>query len=152
MRCLALAACLLLAGCASAPHRDPLQVSLAGIERPQKGDGLEVRMTVKLRVQNPNHKAVAFNGVALQMEVAGKAVASGVSDVKGKVPGYGEMLVRVPVTISALGLAGQAMGILKTVRSGKVPYALTGKLGDGRSDPARFAIEGEMGLLHGWRQ
>ena len=141
------AAGLLLAGCASAPHRDPLQVTLAGIERPQKGEGLEMRITVKLRVQNPNPSAVDFRGVALQMDVGGKTVASGVSDVRAKVPRYGETVIGVPVTLSALQVVAQALGIVKTVRSGALPYELKGKLGDDRSRPTRFAIEGEVGFL-----
>ena len=145
MRCLPLAACLLLAGCASLQHRDPLQVTLAGIE-PQKREGLEMRMMVKLRVQNPNDRAIDFKGVALQLGVAGKTLASGVSDARTKVPAYGETVVDVPVTISAFDLVGQAMGIMKSARSGKIDYELKGKLGNGGSSATRFAVDGELEL------
>jgi hypothetical protein len=57
----ALACLLLLSGCASVQHRDPLQVTVAGIE-PLEGEGLEMRMMVKLRVQNPNDAPVDYNG------------------------------------------------------------------------------------------
>ena len=41
--------CLLLGGCASLQKRDPLQVTVAGIE-PLEGEGMELRLNVKLRV------------------------------------------------------------------------------------------------------
>ena len=74
-----LAVCpLFMAGCASLQSRDPLQVTVAGIE-PLQGQGLELRMLVKLRVQNPNDAPVDYNGVAVEMDVQGKSFASGVS-------------------------------------------------------------------------
>ena len=68
-----------LQGCASLQGRDPLQVTVAGIE-PLEGQGMELRLLVKLRVQNPNDSPVTYNGVALQMDVQSKTFASGVSD------------------------------------------------------------------------
>jgi len=59
-----LALALALAGCASLPGRDPLNVQVAGVE-PLEGQGLEMRMAVKLRVQNPNDSAVDYDGAAL---------------------------------------------------------------------------------------
>src|SRR5262245_23995663 len=85
----------LLCGCASMQARDPLQVTVAGIE-PLQGQGLELRMNVKLRVQNPNDAPVEYNGVAVQMDVQGKTFASGVSDAAGTVPRFGEAVVSVP--------------------------------------------------------
>src|SRR5262245_32507330 len=90
----------LTAGCASMQKRDPLQVTVAGVE-PLQGEGMELRMMVKLRVQNPNDAPVNFNGVAVTMEVQGKTFATGVSNAQGSVPRFGETLVEVPVTASA---------------------------------------------------
>jgi hypothetical protein len=57
-RHLALAMTLLcIGGCTTLPGRDPLQVTVAGIE-PLQGEGLELRMLTKLRVQNPNESPV----------------------------------------------------------------------------------------------
>lgn len=106
-----------------------------------------MRLTVKLRVQNPNAKAVDFRGVALQMDLDGRTVASGVSDVRAKIPRYGETVVGVPLTVSGLQVVGQALAIMTTARSGAIPYELRGKVGDDRSNPTRFAIEGEVGIL-----
>ena len=46
-----------LNGCAGLPGREPVQVTVADIES-LPGEGLEVRMMVKLRVQNPNDAPV----------------------------------------------------------------------------------------------
>src|SRR5512137_2444309 len=96
--CLALAT-LLAAGCASLPKHDPLQVTVAGIES-LPGEGMELRLLVKLRVLNPNDAPVDFDGVALNLDVQGKRFASGVSDEVGSVPRFGEAVVQVPVTVS----------------------------------------------------
>src|SRR5215510_2350540 len=95
-----------LFGCASLQTRDPLQVTVAGIE-PLQGQGMELRLLVKLRVQNPNDAPVDYNGVAVEMNVQGKTFATGVSDAQGSVPRFGEALVEVPVTASAFRMMRQ---------------------------------------------
>ena len=90
--------CVLLAGCAGLAGVDPLRVTLAGIE-PLPGQGMEMRMAVKLRVQNSNDAAVDFDGAALTLEVRGMDFASGVSDQRGSVPRFGETVITVPVTV-----------------------------------------------------
>ena len=139
---------LLTAGCASVQHRDPLQVTVAGIES-QRGEGLEMRMLVKLRVQNPNDAALDFNGVALHLDVAGKSFASGVSDATGSVPRFGETLVSVPVTISAMNILKQSLSLMKDAGggTGKIQYELKGKLGGARTE--RFTTKGELELPTG---
>src|SRR5262249_7004928 len=113
VKIIALAGLLLLSACAPLAHRDPLVVTVAGIE-PLQGEGLEMRMMVKLRVQNPNDTPVDFNGTAVQMAVQGKSFASGVSDKPGSVPRFGETVVTIPVTISAFSMIKQAVGFLGT--------------------------------------
>ena len=68
---------VVFAGCATL-QSDPLQVTVAGIE-PLQGEGMELRLMVKLRVQNPNDAPIDYRGVALTMDVQGKTLASGVS-------------------------------------------------------------------------
>jgi len=99
---------LLLAACAALPGRDPLRVELVGIE-PIEGQGLELRLAVKLRVQNPNEEAVEYDGAALDLEVNGKSLAYGVSDQRGSVPRYGERVLVVPVSITALNVVRQRL-------------------------------------------
>jgi len=139
-------ACLLLLhGCASLQKRDPLQVTVAGIE-PLQGQGLEMRMAVKLRVQNPNDEPIDYNGVAVQMEVEGKTFASGVSDTSGSVPRFGETVVSIPVTISAFRMARQALGLFTGGDTSKIQYEMTGKLNGAVSGSTRFAVKGEFSL------
>jgi LEA14-like dessication related protein len=130
-------------GCASLQSRDPLQVTVAGIE-PLQGQGLEVRLLVKLRVQNPNDAPVDYNGVAVEMNVQGKAFASGVSDAHGSVPRFGEAVIGVPVSISAFRMARQAFGMLKGGAPDKIKYELKGKLNGSVLKTLRFQSQGEF--------
>ena len=145
------AACLLLSACAALAPRDPLQVNVAGIE-PLQGQGLEMRMNIKLRVQNPNDAPVDYNGVALQMNVQGKTFASGVSDAAGTVPRFGETVITVPVTISALNMVRQAMGMMKGTGVNKIEYEMKGKLSRGGLSATRFTSKGEFDLPTSPRQ
>lgn len=138
--------CLLalgLSACASLSNRDPLRVDLAGLE-PLPGEGLEVRFAVKLRVQNPNDSAVTFNGLALDLEVNGQPLASGVSDQSGSVPRFGETLVSVPVSISAFSVMRQAWGVAGYQPGQDVSYVLRGKLADGLFGTRRFRDSGTL--------
>jgi LEA14-like dessication related protein len=138
-------ACLLLVGCAALASRDPLQVTVAGIE-PLQGQGLEMRMNVKLRVQNPNDAPLDYNGVALQMDIQGKTFASGVTDASGVVPRFGEAVITVPMTISALRMVRQAMDMMKGAGADKVEYEMRGKLSSGGLSATRFTSKGEFEL------
>jgi LEA14-like dessication related protein len=136
-------ACLLAAGCASMKPRDPLQVTVAGIE-PLQGQGMEMRLTVKLRVQNPNDTPVDYNGVAVQMDVQGKTFATGVIDAAGAVPRFGETVIAVPVTISAFRMARQALGLFNGGALNKVDYEMHGKLNGSGLSVTRFNTKGSF--------
>ena len=90
---------LILGGCAALQPRESIQVVMVGIE-PLQGEGLELRMLVRLRIQNPNDLPLEFNGVSVRMDVQGKRFATGVSNASGSVPRFGETIVAVPVSIS----------------------------------------------------
>jgi len=137
-------AALLVQGCAALQTKDPLNVTVAGIE-PLQGQGLELRLAVKLRVQNPNEDPVEYDGVAVEMNVQGKTFATGVANVAGTVPRFGETVVTVPVTISAFRMARQVMGAMKGGGLGKIDYEMKGKLNTGFS-PTRFATRGSFDL------
>ena len=144
-----LLALALLGGCASMPNRDPLQVTVAGIE-PLPGEGMELRLLVKLRVQNPNDTAVEFNGASLNLDVMGRSFASGVSDQAGTVPRFGEAIVAVPVTVSMLRMARQVLGMLDGKPVDKVTYEMSGKLsGASLFGTQRFTASGEFALPKG---
>jgi LEA14-like dessication related protein len=135
----------MLASCAALETRDPLQVTVAGIE-PLQGQGMELRMLVKLRVQNPNDAAVDFNGVSVKIDVQGKTFATGVSDEAGSVPRFGEAVISVPVTTSAMRMVRQALGMMEGKGTGKVSYALTGKLNGTGFGSVRFESSGDLQL------
>jgi LEA14-like dessication related protein len=142
---LALLLVLSLAGCAAFGQRDPLNVQVAGIQ-PLPGEGLELRMAVKLRIQNPNDMALDYNGVALDLEVNGRRLASGVSDARGSVPRFGETVLSVPMTISAFSAARQALGLAEHIGMDEVPYILRGKLAGGLFGTQRFVEKGTLDL------
>ena len=136
---------LALGGCASLQSREPVQVMVVGIE-PLEGEGLELRMMVKLRIQNPNDLPLDFTGVYVQMDVQGKSFASGVSDAGGNVPRYGELVIGVPVTISMFGIARQAIGIMTDEHQGKLAYEMSGRLSGPAFGSAHFKSKGEFTL------
>jgi hypothetical protein len=145
-RALLLCAGAWLAGCAALPGRDPLRVDLAGIE-PLPGEGLELRLAIKLRVQNPNDVAVAFDGAALDLEVDGRTLASGVTDQGGQVPRFGEALLTIPVTISAWSALRQAMRLAEGSPGSpreSLPIVLRGKLAGGPFGTLRFAKDATL--------
>jgi len=124
-------AVLALGGCAGMSGRDPVQVSVAGIES-LPGEGLEMRMMVKLRVQNPGETPVEYDGVYVKLEVLDKTFATGVSDERGSIPRFGESVIGVPVTVSTLRVALNTLGfVLGDKPAEKVRYKLSGKLAAG---------------------
>ena len=145
-RSLAVLAVLFLSACASMPSHDPLQVTVAGIES-LPGEGMELRMLVKLRVQNPNDRPVNFDGASLNLDVQGRSFASGVSDQVGTVPRFGEAIVAIPVTVSLLRMVRQVAGMLDGKPVDKVTYSMSGKLHvAGFFGSERFVSSGEFEL------
>ncbi len=143
---LAVLACgALLAGCASLQGREPVQVIIAGVE-PLQGEGLELRMLVKLRIQNPNDLPLEYSGVSVQMDVQGKRFATGVSNTVGSVPRFGEAIVEVPVSISVLGIARQAIDVMSNEYRDKLAYEMTGRLAGPAFNSVRFKSSGESTL------
>ena len=130
------------AGCSTLDSRDPLQVSVAAIEPIQeKGDGMELQMLVRLRVQNPNSTPIDYDGAYVKVEVQDRTFATGVSDVGGTLPGFGEALVEVPVTIPMLRMVRHFIGMADDPPSEQIRYSMSGKLGS-----HRFNTTGEFSL------
>lgn len=132
-------------GCAGLLGREPIEVVVVGIE-PLPGEGLEFRMLVKLRVQNPNETALEFNGVSVQMDVQGNRFATGVSDTAGSVPRFGETIVKVPMSISAFHMARQAIDVINNEYRGKLAYELNGTLAKSGFNNVRFTSQGDLTL------
>jgi LEA14-like dessication related protein len=138
-----------LSACAGLTGRDPVKVNVVAVE-PLTGQGLELRFMVKLRVQNPNDAPVEFDGIAIDLDVRGTDFASGVSDQRGTVPRFGELVLSVPVTVSASSVIKQALSFAMGNRE-KLSYQLRGKLaGSGAGlGGLRFTSSGEMDLPAG---
>jgi hypothetical protein len=143
LRLAALALLPLAAACAGGYGRDALRVQLVGLE-PLPAEGMEWRMTAKLRVQNPNPESLTFEGVSLTLDLRGMSFASGVSPASGTVPAFGETVVALPVTVSALAAARQVIG-MATGGDAKFDYALRGRFG-GPMAGARFDETGSVDL------
>ncbi|MEO8445150.1 MAG: LEA type 2 family protein [Gammaproteobacteria bacterium] len=141
-------ASLLLCACASLQPGDPLQVTVGGVE-PLPGEGLELRLLVKLRVQNPNDAPLDYDGVYVRLDVQGKTFASGVSDARGTVPRFGETVIAVPITVSVLRMVRQAMGVMDGQPVDRLRYELHGKLNGAGFRTARFQSEGDLTLPGG---
>ena len=143
---LAVAAVLNLGACAVLPGREPVQVTVAGIES-MPGEGLEMRMMVKLLVQNPNDAPLEYDGVYVKVEVQDRTFATGVSDERGSVPRFGESVINVPVTVSTLRVAFHALGLaLDGNPTEKVTYKLSGKLDGPVFGSTSFKADGEFSL------
>ncbi len=142
---LLLASCI--AGCATLPNRDPLSIDVAGIE-PLPSEGLELRLAVRVRIQNPNDTAIEYSGAALNLDLNGRKLASGVSDATGTVPRYGEAVLEIPVTISAFDMARQFLGLTNANAQDRrdVSYTVRGKLEGGWFGTRRFTDEGTFEL------
>lgn len=135
------------AGCSALPNRDPLTIDVAGIE-PLQGEGLELRLNVTVRIQNPNDTDIEYSGAALDLDLNGRKLASGVSAAMGTVPRYGEAVLEIPVTVSALTMARQALGFLNVRDQDQrdVKYEVRGKLEGGIFGTRRFTDEGTFDL------
>lgn len=142
---LVLCALLALSGCAGLSTRDPVRVNLVGLE-PLQGEGFELRFALKLRVQNPNDHPIDYDGLALQLDVNDRTFATGVSDARGSVPRFGEAVVSVPVTVSALSAFRQALELGSGAGLDRLPYTLSGKLGGGPFGVQRFSERGTLSL------
>ena len=145
-RTIFIAALALLAACAVLPGHEPLQVNVADIES-LEGQGMEWRMLVKLRVQNPNDSPVEYDGVYLKLDVLDSTFATGVSDERGTIPRFGEAVVTVPVSVSTINLVRQ---VIVMATDGKPPekisYRLEGKLNSPGFGSTRFDSRGELAL------
>jgi len=141
-------ACVLglgLVGCSALPNKDPLNVSVAGIES-LPGEGIELRLAVQVRIQNPNDTPVDYNGAALTLNVNGHKLATGVSDAVGTVPRYGESLVTIAVTAPLLALVRQGLAFMTDSTPDELTYEVKGKLEGGLFGTKRFSDSGKFNL------
>lgn len=138
---------VLLLACASWGI-DPPRVLVVGMD-PLPGEGMDVRFALKLRVQNPNDAPIEYDGIAVALDLNGQSFATGVSDVQGSIPRFGETVLTLPISISAWSAVRQVIALMDPERGEGVPYELRGKLGrKGRA--LRFSHEGLLELPEAW--
>ena len=68
------------------------------------------------------------------------------SDQRGSVPRYGERVLVVPVSITALNVVRQALALADGTQRDAVPFAAGGKLAGGVFGAVRFSQEGSIGI------
>lgn len=153
LRAIALLLVLSISACATLSGRDAPGVRVIGME-PLPSEGLELRFSLKLRVQNPNETVLAYDGMSVKLALDGRGVASGVSDVSGEIPRFSEAVLSVPVSISAFSVFRQLLARVGdsneqgNALSQPIAYSLEGKLGGVAGSPAaRFGDKGEMDLF-----
>ena len=122
---LTLSGCALLPWSAVAPT-----VHVVGIER-VAGEALERRFQLKLRVQNPNPRPIDFKGLALTLDLNNRSVGQGVTAEQGNLPAHGELLMSLPVTVSAAPETLQMLGFSDRLPRGDVPYTVKGQFTGG---------------------
>jgi len=144
-RGLATSLLLTLAACAAWTGGDPPRVTVAGIEA-LGGDGMELRMLVKLRVVNPNDFPIEYDGLAVKLDVQGRTIASGASNERGAVPRYGEAIIALPVSVSLVDVARHALRLFQGDAQGPLHYRLEGKLNSPVYGMTRFQSEGDLRL------
>lgn len=140
---LMIVAVLGLGACANMPGREPVQVTVADIQF-LPGQGLEMRMMVSLRVQNPNDVPIDFNGAYVRLEVLDQTFATGVSDEQGTIPRFGESIISVPVTISMVRMALNALRMVNGQPVDRINYKLEGRLNGPIFGSIPFRTQGEF--------
>jgi LEA14-like dessication related protein len=130
----ALAAVLLGACAGLAPRLEPPQLRVVGLEL-VRGDLFEQRFKARMRVQNPNDRAIAVRGVSYTLEVGGEELGRGLSGSSFTVPALGEAEFDMLVTAN---FAGTLMRLLERARGAGMPDSLT------------YRLRGEVKLAEGW--
>jgi len=117
----------LLAGCALTPGLETPKLSVVEVQL-LGSDLFAQHVRLRLRVQNPNDRALAVRGLTYSVEVAGQQFASGESAASFVVPARGAAEFDTNVTTN---LAGTLMTLLSRgpdSLSQTIEYRLSGKL------------------------
>lgn len=117
-----------LAGCASlAPKLETPKLSIVNVQL-LESSVFEQRLRVRMRVQNPNDRALPVRGLNYALEVDGKELAQGVSDNSFNVPAFGDsefdMTVRTNAALTLLRILGKG----DPVNADAIDYVIRGKV------------------------
>ncbi len=136
---------MLLAACAGFGLSEPLRVNVVGLE-PLEGQGMEARFAVKIRVQNPNDTPIEYDGVSVALDVRGSTFASGVSDARGVIPRYGEVVLTIPVSVPVSAIFNQVIELARGSDPLRTEFRLRGRLASPTLGGVRFESKGELAL------
>ena len=126
---------LLLAGCAGlGPKLEAPKLAVLGVELVQ-GDLLQQRFKARMRVTNPNDRAIAVRSLSYTLELGGEEFGRGVSAAAFDIPPLGEADFDMTVTAD---IAGAVLRVLDRAR------------GKGLSDALRYRLRGEVKLARGF--
>ena len=124
-----------LAGCAAlAPKLEAPKLAVVGVTL-VKGDLLQQRFKARMRVTNPNDRAIAVRRVSCTLEIGGEELGRGLSGSAFGIPALGEAEFDMEVTAD---LAGTVLGLLDRAR------------GKGLPDTLRYRLRGEVKLARGF--
>lgn len=116
---------LIIAGCAQPGRRlEPPQVKLAHVQV-QEIKLFETVLKIELRVFNTNEVALTVNGIDCKLELNGKKFASGVSDIKTKIPALGSVLVPTMLYSSVIDVF---QGVMKSRDTKEMKYKVKGRV------------------------
>jgi LEA14-like dessication related protein len=124
--------CTLAACSAFAPKLETPRLSVVDVQVQESGLW-EQRLKVRMRVQNPNERALPIRGLSYKLEVAGQDFARGLTDAAFTVPALGEAEFDMNVT------ANMAAALVK----------LLGKRDEGLADAVDYRIVGKVSLSEG---
>ncbi len=126
-RSLGLLVVLLPLGCALAPKLVAPTLSVVDVQI-VSGDLWEQRLRVRLRVQNPNDRALPVKELEYHMDVEGQPFASGTSVASFVVPARGEAEFDTDVTTNLAGTLLKLLGRGSGTRGQSVSYRLAGRV------------------------
>jgi LEA14-like dessication related protein len=113
-----------LSGCAVLPKFEAPHLSVMSIKM-QSADIFSQRLTVHMRVMNPNDRALPVKGISYKIEVNGAELADGATDTPFTVPAMGEAEFDVAVTAN---LASALSKWLARGQQDTVDYRLVGNV------------------------
>ena len=117
-------AALLCSGCGAMSGGKPPQLSLVNIGL--EGVGLfEQRMSLALRVQNPNAAEMKIRGLSCTLDINGLRFAQGVSARPVEIPGYGDSLMKVSANVGTGSVLRQLQSLAAGSREA-IDYHLQG--------------------------
>jgi LEA14-like dessication related protein len=115
----------LLSGCAALPQLEAPRLSVISLKM-QSADIFSQRLQLRMRVQNPNSRALPVQGIDYRVEVDGAELGQGQTSQPFTVPAMGEAEFDVQFTAN---LAGTLAKLLTRKGSrDSVEYRLVGKV------------------------